>query len=358
MRTGVSLAAGVAIAIAIAPAAAADHLAGAAAGATGVLPPAPPSPPPSISGSERVGQTLTGEDGGWDGPAAFSYQWLRCDGQGSSCVFAHDTDLSYVLGSVDLGKTVRLRVRADRITGSREVDSAPTGPIAGPLVQAPTPVTTRPAVVRPSNLAPPAVIGTLREGEIIGALPGRWSGSGPLRFTNRWERCDADGCAFTGQTGFLTRLVRADVGKRMRAVVTASNSAGAATAPSARSAIVKPKLRRISPFPVVEIRGVIARHGTYVSRLAVRAPRGSTLRLTCHGRGCPYRRATMRSRHGLVVVRSLHARTLAVDTTLSLSITQGERIGKYTRFRVRRRGKPARVDRCLVPGKGAPSRCR
>jgi hypothetical protein len=41
---------------------------------------------PTISGTARVGQTLTANPGSWSGnPDAFSYQWQRCDADGSNC---------------------------------------------------------------------------------------------------------------------------------------------------------------------------------------------------------------------------------------------------------------------------------
>ena len=215
------------------------------------------------------------------------------------------------------------------------------------------------AVVPPSNTVPPEVSGTLRDGEVILGLPGLWNGDTPIRFTSRWERCDAERCTATpGRVGFVTRLITADVGWRMRTAVTASNDARSVTVYSRPSAIVKPKLSWITPFPVVALRGLITRRGVYVTRLAARAPRGSTLRVTCIGRGCPYRRATARFRRGVVTARRMHRRTLAFNTVFSLRITHGEnRIGKYTRFRVRPRRKPARIDRCLSPDKPSPSPC-
>ena len=214
------------------------------------------------------------------------------------------------------------------------------------------------AVAPPSNQVRPEVSGKLREGEVVLALPGLWRGEEPLRFANRWERCDARRCSSTGTTGFLTQLVAADVGKRMRAVVTGSNDAGAVTVLSPQSATVRPRLQRMNPFPVVALRGYITRRGIFVSRLAARAPAGSKLRVTCRGRACPFRRASARFRRGVVAVRRMHRRTLPTGTVFSLRITQGEnRVGKYTRFRVRRGRRPARLDRCLVPDERSPSRC-
>jgi hypothetical protein len=145
----------------------------------------------------------------------------------------------------------------------------------------------------------------------------------------------------------------------MRAVITASNEAGAVAAISPQTDLVKPKLQRMDPFPVVALRGYITRRGIFVTRLATRAPIGSTVQVVCRGRRCPFRRYRARFRRGFVAVRRMHGRVLPPGTVFSLRVTQGEnRIGKYTRFRVRGgRRRPARIDRCLVPDRRSPSRC-
>ena len=213
-------------------------------------------------------------------------------------------------------------------------------------------------VERPSNHSPPEVGGTLREREVLLAFPGMWKGGLPMQFSSRWERCDADRCSSTGQAGFVMRLGAADVGKRMRAAVTASNEAGSVVSLSRQSGIVRPRLQEMRPFPVVALRGYITRSGIFVSRLAARAPIGSRLQLTCRGRGCPYRSRAATFQRGFVAVRKMHGRTLGVGTQIALRITQGQdRIGKYTRFRVRKGRRPARVDRCLNPDRRAPISC-
>jgi hypothetical protein len=114
-------------------------------------------------------------------------------------------------------------------------------------------------------------------------------------------------------------------------------------------------LRLLGPFPVVRLVGQVTAKGTHVKLLTVQAPRGARVSVRCHGRVCPYRRASARSR-GVVKFRRLQ-RLLPAGTVLELSVTKRGTIGKYTRFRIRRGHTPARVDRCLKSGAKRPVSC-
>jgi hypothetical protein len=114
-------------------------------------------------------------------------------------------------------------------------------------------------------------------------------------------------------------------------------------------------LRLLGPFPVVRLVGQVTAKGTNIKLLTVQAPRGARVSVRCHGRDCPYRRASARSR-GVVKFRRLQ-RLLPAGTVLELSVTKRGTIGKYTRFRIRRGHTPARVDRCLKPGAKRPVSC-
>lgn len=88
---------------------------------------------PSTSGTTRQGETLTADPGNWSGtqPITFTYQWRRCDSNGSSCAnIVGATKKTYVLTSVDVGNTLRVRVRAANAAGARAVVSAATGVIS------------------------------------------------------------------------------------------------------------------------------------------------------------------------------------------------------------------------------------
>ena len=110
------------------------------------------------------------------------------------------------------------------------------------------------------------------------------------------------------------------------------------------------------PFPIVRIAGIVLRGGASVRVLSVRAPRGASLRVRCRGRSCPVRSQARISVSRVVRFRRFE-RTLAAGTTLEVFVRQTGRIGKYTRFLIRAGKAPARIDRCLVPGRARPSRC-
>ena len=100
-----------------------------------------------------------------------------------------------------------------------------------------TPVT----VVKPASTALPVLSGTAKQGLSLATSTGTWSGTAPFGFSYQWRRCDSAGGAcvdIAGAAASSYLLAAADVGKTIRAFVTASNSAGSASAQSAQSAVV------------------------------------------------------------------------------------------------------------------------
>jgi hypothetical protein len=87
--------------------------------------------PPTVSGTPQVGQTLTAGTGAWTGgPASFAFQWQRCDASGVSCVdIGGATGGTYVVGSADVGSTLRVVVTATNAAGSASASSAPTAAV-------------------------------------------------------------------------------------------------------------------------------------------------------------------------------------------------------------------------------------
>jgi hypothetical protein len=108
----------------------------------------------------------------------------------------------------------------------------------------------------------------------------------------------------------------------------------------------------MEPFPVVRIRGELARGGARVRLLRVTAGRRAVVRIRCKGRGCPVRR--LRRKPGRI---GKFERFLPTGTRVTIRVTRPERIGKYVRLRIRAGRPPARTDACVVPGTPDPTPC-
>jgi hypothetical protein len=89
--------------------------------------------PPTISGTSRVGQTLTAAEGTWSGnPTSFAFQWQHCDADNVvACTnVVGATAKTYVLRLADLGYRLRVEVTARNAKGSATATSAPTAIVA------------------------------------------------------------------------------------------------------------------------------------------------------------------------------------------------------------------------------------
>jgi hypothetical protein len=91
----------------------------------------------------------------------------------------------------------------------------------------------------PTNVELPRVTGPAREGELLTASRGRWRGTRPLEFSYVWQSCDATGCAaISGATAATFRLRAADIDRRVRVVVRATNRARTTAAVSAMTRVI------------------------------------------------------------------------------------------------------------------------
>jgi hypothetical protein len=179
---------------------------------------------PSISGTETTGSVLFASNGTWTGstPLTFTYDWRRCNTSGGSCSsIAGATAQSYVVQSSDVGATIVIAVTAKNAAGSATAVSGPTG-----VIQTGTGSTSRPAVS-----TPPTFTGVLARGQSLRATSGGWSGSTPMTFAYQWQRCatpQSTCLSIASATKTTYTLATADVGKRIRLMVTATNAAGSA----------------------------------------------------------------------------------------------------------------------------------
>jgi hypothetical protein len=94
----------------------------------------------------------------------------------------------------------------------------------------------------PVNTSPPIISGTPQDGQTLTASTGSWSGTQPITYGYQWQRCDSGGAncvAIAGATGPTYLATSVDVGRTLRVVVTATNSAGSASATSAATTVVQ-----------------------------------------------------------------------------------------------------------------------
>jgi len=319
-----------------------------------------PTQDPTISGSATAGQSLTGNRGSWNppflgDPVALDSIWLRCNAAGTDCRQVAGATLTYPLTSADVGSVIKFRVRGTSTVvtdGYRERDATGVVISAAPVFP-----------VAPSNVTPPTITGNAREGELLTLNPGTWTGSDPISYNYGWARCSPD-CRPVATTQRY-RVTGTDVGSQLAAVVSARNAIGTANVTLRTGAVAAKvasttRLKRLSPFPLMLIDGRVAGRTTSISTLRLRrVPGGATIGIRCTGRGCPFRRSTVKVRKGksrTVALRRLQRRMRA-GTTVVITVRKGNTLGKYIRLRFRRGSAPARVDRCVAPKSSKPVKC-
>ena len=191
---------------------------------------------PTITGTAVKDSTLVAGTGSWSGttPISFAFQWQRCDDAGANCAAVSDaTNTTYVVGSADVGKRMRVLVTASNADGAASALSSPTATVTESAA--------------PVNTGEPSISGSAVEGQTLAATSGTWTGGQPITFAYQWVRCGSNGgaadgsnCAFiSGATKTTYVLTSTDVGSRMRVRVTATNSSGSQTAASNATQVVQ-----------------------------------------------------------------------------------------------------------------------
>jgi hypothetical protein len=222
-----------------------------------------PTPPvnqtaPAVTGTPRVGATLTASPGGWvPTPSSYTYAWLR-DGVPVSGANA----ATYVPSGTDLGHRLVVAVTA---TGSG-------GTSATPAVSAPTaPV----AVGRFTVVSAPRVVGVRRLGRTLSVEGPSWSPQ-PTAVGYRWLR---DGVAIKGATKSRYTATLADFGRHLAVRVTASRTAyatGTAVSPATGPIDHRVAVRKRFTYSIAT-RGQVTASITTFARLAAESyadPRG------------------------------------------------------------------------------------
>jgi hypothetical protein len=135
----------------------------------------------------------------------------------------------------------------------------------------------------------------------------------------------------------------------------APTAPGAGTAPPPSSnGIGRPRL--LSPFPVVTVGGTVTEAGTNIDLLVVRAPRGARVLVRCRGEGCPLTRVSRVVRRERLRVNAAE-RLMPAGVALEVLVRRGDRIGKFTRLKMRRDRRPKRTDGCVWPGTSQMAPC-
>jgi hypothetical protein len=199
--------------------------------------------PPMITGTPRLGQTLSVVDGIWaNTPSSYAYQWSRCDASGASCApIPAATRRTYLLSAADVGSSLRVSEVASNFYGISAGSSTATAPVRG-LV--------------PASLAVPTLVGAAVEGQVLAVQRGFWA-NGPTSFGYVWLRCNATGAdcqPIARATGVAYTLTLRDVHSRIRVQEVASNGFGSGTpAFSAATGRVADAPLQLQAFPLIGI---------------------------------------------------------------------------------------------------------
>jgi len=149
-------------------------------------------------------------------------------------------------GGVVTTTTSTTTTKTTTTTPTTTTTTTPTTTPTTTTTTTPTTTTTTtgpPTATKPVNTTHPGLSGTAKQGNQLTTSNGSWKGS-PTKFAYAWKRCTAGSCTtVTNATHVTYKLGSGDVGDQLEAVVTASNTAGSASATSAASAVVIKKGR-------------------------------------------------------------------------------------------------------------------
>ena len=231
----------------------------------------------------------------------------------------------------------------------------------------------------PQNTQPPVLYGSPTAGSTLSVGTGTWANS-PTAEAYQWQRCSMTAsCVNIDGAQSQTYLVQeADVGSRVRAVVTATNNAGEGVAVSESTTPIQvvPVLpSEVLPARVETVGATIAsllsrsRRGVAIQALTLHnVAAGSTVEVLCRGAGCELAHAarvgsrapcshgrcewTEHVAHGPTVnlTRVMHAMRLRKSARLLVTVTFPGSVGRAFEFRIGASGVPSPVLSCRAPG--------
>ena len=184
---------------------------------------------PTISGEAKDEKTLTASAGTWTGSPTitYSYQWESCNTAGESCTnISGATSATYTVAHAQVGDRMRVKETAKNSAGEASVSSAATATVAASA---------------PANAVLPAIAGEAKDEKTLTASAGTWTGSPTITYSYQWESCNTAGESCTnisGATSSTYTIAHAQVADTIRVKLTATNSAGEASASSAQTGTV------------------------------------------------------------------------------------------------------------------------
>jgi hypothetical protein len=186
------------------------------------------TPTPTVSGTAKVGDTLTATVGTWDAGVTLAYQW-----NADETAIPGADDVAYAPVADDLGKTLTFTVTGTKpgyVTQART--SAATDPVAqGTQTQTPT----------------PTITGTPKFGSTLTAVAGDWDPGVATAY--QWS---ANGAEILGATGATYTPVIGDIGKTVTVTVTGTRSGYATVARTSEpTAAVAAADQSATPTPTV-----------------------------------------------------------------------------------------------------------
>ena len=159
------------------------------------------APTPTISGTAKVGYTLTARPGTWGpAPVTLSYQW-----KANGAAISGATAATYKVAAATKGKKITVTV---------------TGRKTGYVTTAKTSVSTATVAAGTLTAQTPSISGRAKVGVRLTANPGTWSPS-PVTLTYRWK---ANGASISGATAKTFVIPTSAKGKKITVTVTGTKT--------------------------------------------------------------------------------------------------------------------------------------
>ncbi|MGY5319883.1 hypothetical protein ACXA45_11690, partial [Neomicrococcus lactis] len=181
---------------------------------------------PTVTGTTKVGYTLTANPGTWTTGTAFAYQWYR-----AGVAITGATASTYTLAGADAGKTITVKV---------------TGTKTGYTTVTKTSVATAAVSYGTLTGTTPTITGTKKVGYTLTTNPGTWTSGATLRY--QWYR---SGVAITGATASTYKLAGADAGKTITVKVTGSKLGYVTVAKTSAATTLIAKGTLVSATPTI-----------------------------------------------------------------------------------------------------------